>query len=396
MPHATEILFWTSLFIIFYTYAGYPLLLLFLVLIKKIIAGRPENQEADQNLQPVTLIVTAFNEEEIIEEKIKNTLSLNYPADLISLMFITDGSTDQTPLIVGKYPGVELLHHPERKGKLEAMNRAMQFVKTEFVIFSDANTLLNKDCVQNMLAHYSNLKVGGVAGEKKIVTRDSKGTVSHGEGLYWKYESFIKYLDSELYTTVGAAGELFSIRASLYTPLPGNIIIEDFVQSLLLCTKGYVVKYEPLAYSEERASLSVKDEMERKIRITAGAFQAMGILKELFNVFRYPVVSFQFISHRILRWTLCPLALIITFFSSLALYFVHGSTFYGYTLLLQVLFYLMGFTGWYLAEKDTHVKLLNLPFYFLFINYCVFAGFARFMGKKQDVKWKKAVRPGKI
>ncbi len=224
----------------------------------------------------ISLVVTAYNEESIIKEKILNTLSLDYPEDKLKIIFITDGSTDSTPYIIGSYPRITLLHHSERKGKLAAMNRVIEHINTEYVIFSDANTLLNPDCIKKIVPHYANALTGGVSGEKKV---SSSNNAVSGEGIYWKYESFLKKLDSELYTTVGAAGELFSIRTSLYTPLPENTIIEDFVQSLLLCMKGYKVKYEPLAFSQEKASLTITDEMERKIRISAGAFRAMGLLK---------------------------------------------------------------------------------------------------------------------
>ena len=207
MFEATECIFLVSVLIILYTYAGYPLLLSILVKIKYLLK-RPAQPVGEHILQPVTLIVAAFNEESIIEEKIRNTLSLDYPAHLLHLLFITDGSTDKTSSIVAGYPNITLLHQEERRGKLAAMNRAMQFVKTPFAIFSDANGMLNNDAVKKLMAHYTDAKVGGVAGEKKIM-KQAAGTVSAGEGAYWRYESAIKKLDARLHTVVGAAGELF-------------------------------------------------------------------------------------------------------------------------------------------------------------------------------------------
>ena len=229
MLPVSETVFWICFFIIFYTYAGYPLLLQTLVLIKNLLT--PEKKPRNNIYVPVTLIVAAYNEEEMIQEKINNCFTLDYPADKIKFIFITDGSTDKTASIIKKYPIIIHLHENERKGKLAAMNRAMQFVETEIVIFNDANTLLNRESIGRIVAHYSDEKVGGVSGEKKIL-QSANDVVEKGEGLYWKYESFLKHLDSRLYTIVGAAGELFSLRSALYTSLPGNIIIEDFVQSL--------------------------------------------------------------------------------------------------------------------------------------------------------------------
>jgi cellulose synthase/poly-beta-1,6-N-acetylglucosamine synthase-like glycosyltransferase len=213
-----------------------------------------------------------------------------------------------------------------------------------------------------------------------------------GESLYWKYESFLKKLDSELYTTVGAAGELFSIRRSLYERLPEDTIIEDFVQSLRLCSKGYIVKYEPEAYALELPSGSVKDEMKRKIRISAGAFQAMGRLKTLFNPFRYPVVFFQFVSHRILRWTLCPIALLLLLLSNPVLVAMGSHIIYYIVLLFQLIFYALALAGWRHANRNSSRKIFNVPFYFLFMNMAVFIGFNRFMNKRQTAIWEKASR----
>jgi poly-beta-1,6-N-acetyl-D-glucosamine synthase len=388
MLPATETVFWICFFVVFYTYIGYPIFLMILVYIKDMISPPVKYNNI---YVPVTLVVAAYNEENIIEEKIKNCMSLNYPADLITFIFITDGSSDNTSAIVKKYPQLLHLHKDERRGKLAAMNRAMDAVKSDIVIFSDANTMLNSDSVGNIVVHYADNKVGAVAGEKRI-TMAENGAVAKGEGLYWKYESWIKGLDSRLYTIVGAAGELFSIRTKLYTSLPEEIIIEDFVQSLLICTRGYVVRYDAAAFSVEKASKSIKDEMERKIRIAAGGFQAMVYLKKIFNVIRYPVVSFQYISHRVLRWTLCPVALILMFITSAVMSFGGKSPGFVYLTIAQVVFYLAGLAGWIRALRNTQPGVFYLPFYFLFMNFCVFAGFGRYVTGTQNAVWKMADR----
>jgi poly-beta-1,6-N-acetyl-D-glucosamine synthase len=387
MLPATETVFWICFFIIFYTYAGYALLLQFLVFIKNAIAPERLHNKIDM---PVTVVVAAYNEEHIIEEKIKNCLSLIYPANLITYIFITDGTNDNSSAILKKYPQIIHLHQDERRGKLAAMNRAMLSVKTEIVIFSDANTMLNRESISKMVAHYSDEEVGAVSGEKKIIASD-EGSVSKGEGLYWKYESWIKQLDSRLYSVVGAAGELFSVRTKLYTRLPEHIIIEDFVQSLLICTQGYVVRYEPEAYGVEKASISIKDEMERKIRIAAGGFQAMAYLKKVLNIVKFPVLSFQYLSHRVLRWTLCPFALLVMFVASLVLALA-GSPIFTFITILQVVFYAAAIVGWLTARNNRDPGMLYLPFYFVFMNFCVFAGFWRFFSGVQTSTWKKAGR----
>ncbi|MBL7699544.1 MAG: glycosyltransferase family 2 protein [Chitinophagaceae bacterium] len=390
MLPVAETIFWLSLGILLYTYVGYALILLILTSVKKWIKSTtlPDTIK----YEAVTLVVAAYNEENFIEEKINNCLSLDYPGDKIKFIFVTDGSTDNTTAIIKKFSSIFNLHNDERRGKVAAVNRAMNMVDTPYVIFSDANTLLNRNSILEMMKHYSDEKVGGVAGEKKVIPGNANNSVGKGEGLYWRYESFLKKLDSRMYSVVGAAGELFSMRTELYTQISDDTILDDFVQSLTLCSNGYVVRYEPDAFSQEQASVSIKDEMERKVRISAGGFQAMILLKNLFNVFRYPVLSFQYISHRVFRWTLAPLALIALFLASIAAWYLGGHIFYGYFALAQALCYAFAVAGWLMAASDRQPGPFYLPFYFTFMHLCVFGGFARFVLGKQTANWKKAVR----
>lgn len=387
-----KMVFWLSLILIFYSYIGYGILLWLVVKVKYILQRFQPSREKVIITPSVALVVAAYNEEEYIKEKIENSLSLQYPRDLLELVFITDGSTDRTNEIISQYPSIKLLFQPERRGKSSAMNRSISHIDASIVVFCDANTLLNQDCIIEIVKHYADPRVGGVAGEKKIIQEGINGAAAAGEGLYWKYESFLKKLDSDLYSTIGAAGELFSVRKELFEPAPEGTILEDFVQSLKICTRGYVLRYEPKAYAAEAPSASIKEEMKRKIRISAGAFQAMIMLKELFNIFRYPILSFQFISHRVLRWTLCPLALLLLFISNILLVFHGSGSFYTIILILQFLFYLLAIAGWILARREIKLKALYLPFYFLFMNLSVFLGLWRFLKNNQSVLWEKASR----
>jgi biofilm PGA synthesis N-glycosyltransferase PgaC len=390
---ALKIVFWISLFIIFYSYIGYGILLYFLVQVKRVFRPEKKTDQLIKDREPqITLVVSAYNEQDFIEKKINNTLGLDYPEGKLRIIFITDGSSDRTPQIIGRYPQIQLLHQPERRGKLAAMNRAMQFVTTPYVIFSDANTLLNTNCIKEIARHYSDPRVGGVAGEKKVV-HDSESTAAGvGEGLYWKYESFLKKLDSSLHSVVGAAGELFSVQTDLFEKEEKDIIIEDFVQSLKICMKGYVIRYEPNAYAVETSSESMQEEEKRKIRICAGAFQAMIELQGLFNIFKYPVLSFQFISHRILRWTLCPLCLLTLLLSNLLILVGSAELVYTIVLILQICFYASALVGWFYANRNIKLKAFYVPYYFFFMNIAVFLGFKRFLMNQQTVLWEKAAR----
>ena len=386
-----KFLFFFSLGVVFYSYIGYGVIVLLLVKLKHLLCN-PRAMSPGRFEPEITLVVAAFDEADFIEEKIKNSLALDYQTGKLHWIFITDGSGDQTPDIIRNYPQIQLLHHPERRGKVAAMNRAMQFVRTPFVIFSDANTLLNSLCVKEIVKHYSDPRVGGVAGEKKIMKTESGRAPGAGEGMYWKYESLLKKMDSELYSVVGAAGELFSLRTSLFYVAPENTIIEDFVQSMKICMQGYVIRYEANALATEHASATMREEQKRKIRIAAGAFQAMVILKGLFNVFRYPILSFQFISHRILRWTLCPLCLVVCLVSNAWLLVVDSSEFYLVFFLMQTVFYAAAWAGWILANRNLKIKAFYLPYYFVFMNLSVFAGFYRWVRNKQSAIWEKAAR----
>jgi cellulose synthase/poly-beta-1,6-N-acetylglucosamine synthase-like glycosyltransferase len=265
-------------------------------------------------------------------------------------------------------------------------------VTTPIVIFSDANTLLNKESIYNIARHYQDPRTGGVAGEKKIMETSNGKVAGIGEGLYWKYESFLKKQDAELYTVVGAAGELFSIRTRLYEPVGDNVLLDDFVISLRVCQKGYRVHYEPDAYAMETPSASLKDERKRKIRISAGAFQSMGMLIGLLNFFKYPVLSFQYISHRVLRWTLCPLMLPVIFIFNLVLVLDGAGPLYELVLAGQALFYLAAIAGWTLANRNVKSKLLYIPYYFFFLNFSLYQGFFRHLKGRQSVLWDKARR----
>jgi cellulose synthase/poly-beta-1,6-N-acetylglucosamine synthase-like glycosyltransferase len=202
----------------------------------------------------------------------------------------------------------------------------------------------------------------------------------------------LKRLDSELYTVVGAAGELFSVRTELYEPVGDDILLDDFIISLKVCMRGFRVQYEPEAYAMETPSSSLKEERKRKIRISAGAFQSMVILKGLLNIFRYPILSFQYISHRVLRWTLCPLLLPVLFIVNILLLIQTKSDFYGLFLAGQILFYLAAAAGWQLANRNVKSKLLYVPYYFLFLNISLYQGFMRYRKGQQSVLWDKAVR----
>ena len=379
------------LVIIFYTYIGYGIVIFIMVKIKRIFFKKPRLEYAYDQLPSCTLIVAAYNEEDFIVEKIKDTLKLKYPSGRLELIFVTDGSTDQTPFMVGQYAQITLLHSSQRSGKIAAVHRAMEHVKTSVVVFTDANTYLHEDSLIQLCKHYADSNVGGVAGEKKIFV-DQHADATAGEGIYWKYESKLKSLDSELHSVVGAAGELFSIRTSLYSPVPENSILDDFMISMGITAKGYQIKYEPKAYAQETSSANISEELKRKVRIAAGGFQSIIWLRSLLIPFQDPLLTFQYISHRVLRWTITPLALLLAFFVNLYLIIAGSENFYLLLFFLQGLFYVLAIIGMWMEHKKVRFKILFVPYYFCLMNYAILAGGWRFFMGRQSVIWEKSIR----
>jgi biofilm PGA synthesis N-glycosyltransferase PgaC len=387
-----EVLLWISLFIVFYAFFGYGILLFIIIKIKRKVRGLPVIPVVDAaNLPTCSLVIAAYNEEGFILEKIKNTLELEYPAGKLEFIFITDGSTDRTPKLIAAYPQIRLMHSTDRRGKIAAVHRAMDTVTTEVVVFTDANTYLNPDALLKICRHYADAKVGAVAGEKRIQI-DAAADATAGEGFYWKYESKLKAWDAELHSVVGAAGELFSIRTALYQPVSPNAILDDFMISLLVAQDGYRVLYEPEAYATETSSENVKEELKRKIRIAAGGIQSIVWLKSLLNPFKQPLLSFQYISHRVLRWTVTPFLMILALLLNIAIVVNGGSMLYHILLIGQLAFYLASLAGWLLERREIKVKILFIPYYFCIMNYAVIRGIFRYLAGGQSAAWEKSKR----
>lgn len=391
-----KVIFWVLLFFVFYSYIGYGIVLFVLVRLKRLFCKKKEVKENDYEPE-VTLFVAAYNEKDYVDAKVQNCFELEYPAEKVKQVWVTDGSNDGTPDLLKKYAdrGVEVYHEDARGGKIGAMNRGMQFVKTPIVIFSDGNTMLGKESIRRIVNMFSNPKVGCVSGEKRIFDKE-KDSAAGTEGIYWKYESTLKKWDAELYSVVGAAGELFAVRTELFEKVEKDTLLDDFIISLRIAMKGYTIQYDPEAFAIESSSANVKEELKRKIRIAAGGIQSIIRLKSLFNIFKYGTLSFQYVSHRVLRWTVAPISLPIIFLINLAIAIISGMTnfndVYVWLFYAQVIFYLMAMLGWYFENKEIKIKLLFIPYYFFIMNYAVIMGIKRYFKGSQSVNWERAKR----
>ena len=376
----TTTLFWLCLAIVVYTYVGYGLILYLLVFIKRLaIKAKPLADITDDCLPEVTLMVCAYNEEDIISEKMSNIHSLDYPADRLHLVWVTDGSTDNTNSILSAYPDVKIVFSPERRGKSAALKHGIKEVSTEIVMMTDANTMLNPGAVREIVRLMQTPKVGCVSGEKKVMAKSDSDEAAQGEGLYWKYESTLKRLDSELYSAMGAAGELCVIRRQLMTDIPDDTLLDDFVISMEIVRMGYKIAYTSKAFAMEYGSADLHEESKRKRRIAAGGLQSSWRLRSLMNPLRHPVVAFQFMSHRVLRWTITPVCLFALIPLNTILVLSGEGIIYTIIWILQILFYASALAG------------MKISKYFVFMNLNVFRGMAYLINNTSGT-WEKAKR----
>ena len=389
-------LFWIGCAVVVYTYAGYGVLVYLWVHWRCPQRLQSPPPLADRDLPPLTLVVAAYNEAAVLPAKLHNSLELDYPRDRLDIVFVTDGSDDGSERLLQELPvsadvQMRVLHQPWRQGKLAAVARVMPTVTAPVTVYTDANAMLNREALRNIVKHYTDPTTGAVAGEKRVQFAQTAGAEGVGEGAYWRYESTLKRLDAALYSVVGAAGELFSIRTALYQLAPPDTILEDFYYSLQIAMRGFRVAYAPDAYAVEGHSASLGEEFKRKARNAAGGLQAIVRMPELLNPWRHGILSFQYVSHRVLRWTLAPLLLPVVFAANVAL-LQTGSLLYPVLMAGQLLFYGAAICGWLLEQLGVKIKLFYIPMYFCLMNYAVYAGALRLLRRRQSVVWEKVQR----
>jgi len=389
-----KIVFWICLFIVFYTYIGYGMLLYVMVLIKRLFCKTSQAPilPDDDQLPDVTLMICAYNEEDIIREKMENIRQIDYPADKFCVMWVTDGSNDGSNDLLKQYPEVTLVYSPERKGKAMAMQHGLKVNKAEYVVFTDANTMLNPNAIREIVRQFMKPNVSCVSGEKRVAARTNDQIAAEGEGLYWKYESTLKQWDSDLYSAMGAAGELFAVKMSDYREAPTNALLDDFMMSMLIVKDGHRIAYTSEAYAMEYGSANMYEESKRKRRIAAGGLQSIWWLRSLMNPLKYPLVSFLFISHRVLRWSITPFTMLALIPLNIALVALNAGVIYTIIGILQIIFYAAAALGWLQTKTGRHGGLLYVPYYFLFMNVNVFRGISYLRSHRTSGTWEKAKR----
>ncbi|MBI5017281.1 MAG: glycosyltransferase family 2 protein [Deltaproteobacteria bacterium] len=376
------IVFWVSVGLIAYAYVGYPLLIAMLssFVHRKVKAAPIEPQ--------VSLLIAAYNEEKDIAEKLRNSLELDYPADRYEIVVASDGSTDRTDDIVCSFANNErgvrvLLHRVEgRLGKTAAQNSAVAICQGEVVVFSDAASLYDPGVLCALVRNYADPEVGAVSGRYAYVNKTG-GSVGAATILFWNIENFIKSRQTRVRTITGCCGCIYSVRRSLYNPLPPTII-SDLVEPLTILRKGKRIVFEPAALAFEDTTEKVKDEFKMRIRVIVRGMNGILFVRDLLNPLRYPFVALQLLSHKVLRW-LVPVFSIGALLSNSILW--RHSAFYAGTLVLQLLFYLLAAAGFLLERRGVHKKVLSLPLYFCVVNLASLLSLFRVLRGYNVVTW---------
>jgi biofilm PGA synthesis N-glycosyltransferase PgaC len=376
------LLFAGSLSLVAYTFAGYP------ALVGLLARLRPRPARADPDHCPkLSLVIVAFNEEDVIEAKLDNAARLEYPRDRLEVLVVTDGSDDTTPDRADRHGTARVLHRPERGGKLAAMNRAAAEAGGEVLVFSDANNMYSPNALRELAAPFADPEVGIVTGRKAI--DDGTGRpLDQSESLYWRYESRLKHWESNMGSVSAAAGEILAFRRQAYvSPEPGTLN-EDLVQVLLAAASGWRVVYAPEAVSLELASATTGDEASRRSRLVAGRWQAVWrVLPRVAR--RDPLFAWQFASHKATR-PLIPWALMVAVGSSVAL--AMSRAWARWTTGVQAAFYAAALLGWQQERAGRRDRLTYLPYYFCRMNLAAISGLGRVLRGRQSHAWDRTPR----
>ncbi len=392
MALTLKIVFWASVGAILYNYVGYPILLLVLgflaqaksdlVFLLKRKSRRAASVSGYTSKQPrVAIVISAFNEESVIEERVKNALEIDYPEELTEILIGLDSPSDSTAAILSRVqsPRVQVFHFTARRGKLAVITDLAQRTSAEILVFTDANTMFRADCVANLVRHFSDPRVGAVSGEEVRVT--AAGTDPAAEGLYWKYESALKILESRVRCLHSANGGVYAIRRALFRPEP-NLIVEDFQIPLDLRFHGYWIVYDPSAIGVEEIAPTFGSQFERRVRLGAGNFQTLLGHPGYLNPFRGRV-AFAYWSHRVLRW-ITPILMIAALAATAGL---ARNPFYLALFAAQCVFYALALVGFALKRSGRSAGVCRIPLYFCTMNAAMLFGLFRHLSRRQSAAW---------
>jgi cellulose synthase/poly-beta-1,6-N-acetylglucosamine synthase-like glycosyltransferase len=374
---AAAVLFWSGFALLLYAYAGYPLLLILVGLFRR----QPRTELG--YVPTISILIAAYNEEAGIQKKLEQTLALDYPAERMEVIVLSDASTDRTDEIVRNFPDprVRLLRAPERKGKTNVQNLGVHVARGEVLIFSDATTLYHPLALQYLACNFADPRVGAVSGRFHYFDQAGKSPTGVGTIAFWNYETFIKLMQTRISTITGCSGCIYAVRRSAYTPLPPEVI-SDLVQPLWAIQKGYRVVFEDRALAREETTRSAGQEFSMRVRVVTRGMRGILSVPNLLNPLKYGWVSFQLLSHKVLRW-LVPLFLILLLIASGALW---SRVFYRDLFVLQCVFY--GFVLLTLIVPLHRIwKPLGIPLYFCTVNAAAFCSLLEVARGRKYVVW---------
>ena len=374
-----KFIFWLSLIIIMLVYGGYPLIL-------SIISLFRNRQPAPEDfLIKVSVLIPAHNEEKVIAQKLNNVFNLDYPVDKFEVILVLDSCTDGTKRIASSFldKGLKIIEVEPRRGKIAALDKAVQEAKGEVLIFTDANTTFRKDAIIRLVSHFKNQCIGGVCGRLIYETKKKRGTLE-GESFYWKYENFIKRMESRINTLVTANGSIYAIDKRLY-PKIDKELADDLVMPIVIASKNRRLIYEPGACAMEKSPQRPEEEFIRRRRIINQGF------KTVFKMYKSilkggPLFVIQFLLHKVLRW-LVPIFLISMLISNM---FLLNSKLYLLFFIIQLSFYFAAFLSYIFYLNNKRLKALYLIFYFCLLNLAALCGLIHFLMGTQTRTWQKA------
>jgi cellulose synthase/poly-beta-1,6-N-acetylglucosamine synthase-like glycosyltransferase len=373
---AATVVFWASAAVIGYVYVGYPALLFVL---KRLVA-RPVRSGAC--VPRVCLFITAHNEATVIAAKLRNALAVDYPADLLEVVVASDGSSDETnEIVMGFAPRVRLLAFPQRRGKIAAIIDGVRSVTSDVIVFSDANTFLDRSAIRALVGNFSDPQVGAASGD--VVLIGERAALAQSEDLYYRYERWIQHAESEIGSMIGADGALYAIRRELFTAPARDTILDDMAIPMAVIRSGYRVVFEPAARAYEPGSDTALEEFARKSRVVAGAMQFMR-RRDSAVPLRTPQVMFSFLSHKALRW-LSPVFASSAFLAALIL--AGSSSGYAAAALVQAIVFAGGIAGCVPALR--RVSAVGMAHYFCLVQAAAAVGFVRGLTGRQSVLWRR-------
>lgn len=382
-----KIAFWTCIGLVAYTYIVYPVSIWLMAKLFAKASWENDDSAGDRREPPmVSMIIAAHKEEKVILDRLNNAVLMDYPADRFEIIIGCDGQEDLTGALVGSFGDsrVRLIQFPRQRGKSSVLNDCVMQAKGEVVVFSDANTMMAPDAVRKLVKPFRDPKVGGVCGEL-VLTDPTTG--QNVDGIYWRFENFIKRSEGRLGALLGVNGAIYAIRKDLYEPIPTNTIVDDFLIGMSVHRRGYRLIYEPRAVAHEETALSIRSEFDRRSRIGAGAFQSLTWLWPMLNPLRGRV-AIAFMSHKLLRW-FCPGFLFLAVLTNVRLM---AEPFYLRILLLHELFYLSAMIGLVFTLGRPWNRMMRLPGMFVGMNAALAVGFWRWLTGKQGGTWKRTER----